>query len=262
MWTDSSHVTKVHIPAHLVGLVSLAFVAFHFSWVSVASFLFFNLWISGLGMSVGFHRYFTHKSFETSKFWWWAMLIGGSLAGQGSPIFWVALHRQHHPSSDTAKDIHSPHEKGLWHAYMGWIFQFDTSQVELSRAIDLIRDPRCKFVHRNYENLMHIYWLFLIALVLYVPATANFVAGALIAGMWAIHQEALINSVCHDPRFGIAQYPTKDHSRDVRWLQYVTWGQSLHNSHHAFPSTANFGTHFRPDLGYRLIRLIRKTHHE
>jgi stearoyl-CoA desaturase (delta-9 desaturase) len=96
--------------------------------------------------------------------------------------------------------------------------------------------------------------------ILWEPARP-FIAGALFAGSWSIHQEALINSVCHDARFGDAPYAsrTKDGSRNVRKIHWITWGQALHNNHHAFPGAANFGVDGEKDLGYRVIELIQSS---
>lgn len=251
------HVHRVHVPAHVVGAIGLWWGFQNPSWGLLLSFLLFNLWFSGLGMSVGYHRYFTHRAFKTNRFWHLMMLFGGTLAGQGSVIFWAALHRVHHPTSDQPTDPHTPRYRGLFHAYMGWIFDLDPSTVKLSRAVDLIRDSWCAVTHRLYHYILWLWWgvLALIGGVLGLPEVA---AGAAIAGCWSIHQEALINSFCHDQRFGSRSHETPDSSRNVRALEYITWGQSLHNTHHAFPARADFGDG-RHDIGFRLIQLIRSS---
>jgi stearoyl-CoA desaturase (delta-9 desaturase) len=212
-------------------------------------------------MSIGFHRYFSHKAFKTNRFWHQVMLWGGTLAGQGSVVFWVALHRIHHPNSDrSTADIHSPKFKGFWHAYMGWIFTLDPAEVPLSKASDVIRDPVARFTHRHYHHILWLYWTVMLSVaVLWEPARP-FIAGALFAGSWSIHQEALVNSVCHDVRFGNAPYAsqTKDSSRNVPLLHYLLWGQSYHNNHHAWPASANFCVDGKQDIGYRIIKLIAK----
>jgi len=195
------HVNRVHIPAHVLGVIAVIALLVAPSWWWLAGFLLANLWFSGIGMSVGFHRYFTHRAFKANKLWRYVMLAGGSLAGQGSVIFWAALHRLHHPTSDTPADVHTP-TKGFWHAYMGWIFNLDPNAVPLNRSIDLIRDPACKWTHRNYHRIMWAWWALLAAVIVLVPAARPFCFGVLFAGMWSIHQEAFINSACHWPAFG------------------------------------------------------------
>jgi stearoyl-CoA desaturase (delta-9 desaturase) len=233
---------------------------YSFYWLDnvlvVVGFLLSNFLISGLGMSVGFHRYFTHKSFKTNRFWHYAMMYMGSLACQGSLLFWVALHRQHHPNSDTGTDTHSP-TKGFWHAYMGWVFKLEPENVKLSSAQDLLRDTGVRFLHRKYKYVLWVTWV-VAALVTEVwPLTSGLVCGFYLASCWAIHQEALINSVCHSTWAGTAPYAakTKDNSRNVPWLHWITWGQSLHNNHHAFAASSNFGDPAKneKDTGYKFI---------
>jgi fatty-acid desaturase len=253
------HIQHIHVPAHVLGFMALTYALTHLSWWSIWGFALFNLWLSCFGMSVGFHRYFSHKAFKVNRWWYHVMLWGGTFAGQGSVVFWVALHRIHHPNSDrNLADIHSPKFKGFWNAYMGWIFTLNPLEVPLSKAADVIRCPWARFTHRNYDRVMWTYWVVLLTTAALIPVTRPFIAGALIAGMWSIHQEALINSVCHDHRFGTAPYAdkTNDGSRNVPALHYITWGQSLHNTHHAFAGSPNFGTPEHPDMGYRFIRLI------
>jgi fatty-acid desaturase len=253
------HVTQVHLPAHALGLLSLCWVAFNPSWLTLLAFLVFNFWFSGLGVSIGFHRYFSHRAFKTNRFWHHAMLIGGSLAGQGSVVFWTALHRLHHPNSDGERDIHTP-RKGFWHAYMGWIFTLDPVQVPMAKASDVIRDPVARFTHRHYNRLLQLWWLSLVCIAVLAPVTQPIIAGALIAGMWSIHQEAIINSACHNPRLGVAPYVSRpqDDSRNIWWLHWITWGQAYHHNHHVWPASANFCVDGKQDLGYRVIKLIEK----
>lgn len=254
------HVNRIHVPAHLLGAGALAYAfatfdMFMLGW-ALLSFFAFNLWFSGIGMSIGFHRYFTHKAFKANLFWRYMMLAGGTLAGQGSVIFWAALHRIHHVKSDRDGDIHSP-VHGFWHSYMGWIFTLDPGKIPLGRAVDLVKDPACKFTHRNYHRILWAWWAVLLITGAVFPKLQPLVVGALIAGTWSIHQEALINSICHHPAFGQRDYETKDTSRNVYGLHWLTWGQSLHNTHHAFPARADFGV-AGPDIGYRLLSLFKQ----
>lgn len=258
------HIQHIHVPAHVLGFLALTYALTALSWWSIGGFVLFNLWLSCFGMSIGFHRYFSHRAFKVNRFWHHVMLWGGTFAGQGSVVFWVALHRIHHPNSDkSVADIHSPKFKGFWNAYMGWIFTLDPAEVSLAKSTDIIRDKWCRWEHRNYDKIMWTYWTVLVGTAIAVPTLRPFIAGALIAGMWSIHQEAIINSVCHDSRFGVAPYEdrTRDGSRNVHSLRYVTWGQSLHNTHHAFAGSPNFGTPEAPDIGYRIIRLIQTGEH-
>lgn len=255
MWRNP-HVLHVHVPAHVLGILAVFWGLNGPVWPLIGWFIAFNLWFSGFGISVGFHRYFTHRAFATRRAWQLFMLAGGTLAGQGSVVFWTALHRAHHPHSDTQADVHSP-VHGLWNAYMGWIFNLNPEVINMRRAVDVARDPACRWTHKHYTSILWMWWTTLIAVGAVWPAARPAVAAALIAGMWAIHQEALINSVCHDKRFGVRAFDTNDSSRNVHALHWITWGQSLHNNHHAHAGRANFGTEKAPDVGYRIIQAIQ-----
>lgn len=250
------HVREVHIPAHVLGFIALLWAISTANLWVILWFLVFNFWYSGLGMSIGFHRYFTHRAFETTRFWRMVMLWGGTFAGQGSAVFWVALHRLHHANTDKEPDIHSPKIHGFWHAYVGWIFTIDPRAVQLAKAADTIRDPLCRFTHRHYNRIMWAWWAAWLLSAWLFEAVRPVAAGMLIAGAWAINQEALINSVCHDPRYGVTHDDSRDHSRNVHGLHWLTWGQSLHNNHHVDPRNANFGDPGGHDIGHRIIRLI------
>lgn len=280
---NSKHIQRVHLPAHLMGLfgamTGVAVVAASPTWgpalALVAGFAVANFWLSGLGISIGYHRYFAHRSFKASLFWSRVMLLGGTLAGQGSVIFWTALHRQHHHRTDEKGDPHSPKVKAtgetanLWHAYMGWVFEFDPQTVPMFRAQDVARDAWARFTHRHYHRILWAWWIVLaLAMVFGNPLVMAVAAGTAIAGTWSIHQEAWINSFCHDPRFGqlneyLPRRKSSDGSRDILWMRFVTWGQSLHNSHHLDPGAADFGWWLfhegkLGDPGYAVIKLIRQ----
>lgn len=248
------------MPAHILGVAGLAVLAVAPSLWWLAGFICANLWFSGLGMSVGFHRYFTHRAFTTNRFWAHVMLLGGTLAAQGSVIFWVALHRLHHPASDTASDVHTP-LRGFWHAYVGWIVTLPPNQVSLSRAADLVKDRACRWTHRHYVRILWTWWLILAATTVVAPATLPFIGGMLFAGVWSIHQEALINSVCHMRKVGYRNYETADDSTNIAWLAWLTWGQALHNNHHADPKRKTFA-HVRGEVdpGAALIAVLETAH--
>ena len=208
--------------------------------------------IAGHGVTVGFHRYFTHGSFKAKRPLRIALAVAGSLAIQGPVIRWVADHRKHHAFSDQDGDPHSPHRygagtlpmlKGLWHAHMGWLF--DPSQTSLRRyAPDLMDDADIVRVHRLFPAL--------VAVSLIVPAvlgglvTWSF-AGALTAFVWASlvrvfllhHVTWSINSVCHV--FGKRPYKTRDKSTNFWPMAFISMGESWHNLHHADPTAARHG---------------------
>jgi stearoyl-CoA desaturase (delta-9 desaturase) len=209
--------------------------------------------LTGLGVTVGFHRLFTHRSFKTARPLRFALAALGSAAIEGPLIEWVANHRKHHQFSDDAGDPHSPHHHGpgvrgallgLLHAHVGWILKGDAAATPERYAKDLLADPVARFVDRTF-----LLWL-LAGLALPFALGAAFtgtLAGALTALLWGgavrifllHHATFSINSLCHF--FGRRPYQTGDESRNLAWLAVPTLGEAWHNNHHAFPTSARHG---------------------
>jgi stearoyl-CoA desaturase (Delta-9 desaturase) len=210
--------------------------------------------LTGLGITVGFHRLFTHRSFKTS-----APLRGllgalGSAAVEGPLIEWVSNHRKHHQFSDQPGDPHSPHVdhgvgwsgalRGLFHAHVGWIFNGDALADEQRYGKDLLDDPVSRFVDRMFVAWVLAGLAFPFALGYALTGT---LAGALTALLWGgavrmfllHHATFSINSLCHF--FGRRRFATDDQSRNVTWLALPTLGEAWHNNHHAFPTSARHG---------------------
>jgi stearoyl-CoA desaturase (delta-9 desaturase) len=210
--------------------------------------------VTGLGVTVGFHRLLTHRSFKTSRALRGIFAALGSAAIEGPVISWVADHRKHHTFSDADGDPHSPHVghggglrgtlRGLFHAHMGWLFIHTERGAKRRFARDLLDDPVVSFVDRTF-----VLWA-LIGLA--VPFALGYaIGGTLVAGLTALlwggavrvflvhHFTYSINSVCHV--FGRRQFPTGDQSRNVFWLALPTLGEAWHNNHHAFPTSAFHG---------------------
>jgi len=209
-------------------------------------------WGSGLGITVGFHRYFTHGSFKAKTGLRVAMAIAGSLAIEGPVITWVSDHRRHHKYSDREGDPHSPWRygddwkalsKGLVYAHVGWLFDPNkTSQEKFSP--DLLADRRIKRVDSLFPLL--------VAVTLLLPALIGGLwgmswQGAVTAFFWASlvriallhHVTWSINSICHT--FGSEEFEVRDKSRNVAWLAIASFGESWHNLHHADPTCARHG---------------------
>ena len=217
--------------------------------------------ITGLGITVGYHRMLTHKAFQASKpvEYFWAIL--GSMAVQGPAIAWVADHRKHHAHTDEEGDPHSPHVgqgsglKGLWFAHVGWLTKTQGSAEFRKYAPDLCEDKGMRWISRNF--------LAFVGLSLLIPFVLGFVlhgfslTGALWTLLWAgfvrmfflHHATWSINSVCHF--FGRRRFDVEDKSTNVAWLAIPTFGESWHHNHHAFPRSARAGP--RP-LGGRHLR--------
>jgi stearoyl-CoA desaturase (Delta-9 desaturase) len=208
----------------------------------------------GLGVTVGFHRLLTHRSFRTSP--WLRGLLGllGTMAVEGPVISWVADHRKHHAYSDRLGDPHSPHVdhgggwrgalRGLAHAHVGWLFNHSQRGARERFAGDLVADPVIRFVDRTF-----VLWSL-------AGLAIPFGLGALIGGtvdaglqgmLWGgavrilmlHHVTYSINSLCHF--FGRQRFATDDHSQNLSWLALFSLGEAWHNNHHAFPTSAIHG---------------------
>jgi stearoyl-CoA desaturase (Delta-9 desaturase) len=223
----------------------------------------------GFGITVGFHRLFTHRSFKTGRSlrFLWAVL--GSMALEGPVIEWVAYHRRHHRFSDCGGDPHSPHGhgpgflgalRGLFHAHVGWVLFSDESAEEERYAPDLIADPVVRFVDRTF-----VLWA-VVGLVLPFGlgvALTGTVFGGLMGLLWGgavrifflHHITFCVNSLCHF--FGRRNFTTNDQSRNLAWLAPFTFGEAWHNNHHAFPTSARHGLgRSQVDPSAAVIRLM------
>jgi len=209
--------------------------------------------VIGTGITVGFHRLLTHRSFKCHRLLRAGFAALGSAAAEGPVIDWVATHRKHHQFSDADGDPHSPHGhgtgwtgalRGLAHAHVGWVFS-DMEVADESRyAKDLLADPLIRFVDRTF-----VLWVAVglgAAFGLGVALTGT-VAGGLTALLWGgaariflmHHATFSINSLCHF--FGRKDWDTGDESRNLAWLAIPTWGEAWHNNHHAFPTSYRHG---------------------
>ncbi len=228
-------------------------------------------YLTGLGVTVGFHRYFTHQGFEAKPWLRNALAIAGSMAVQGPVIRWVADHRRHHAYSDQPGDPHSPHLdegpglkgvlKGLWHAHIGWFF--DEEQTSARRwAPDLVKDPAIRRIDSLFPLLTLISFAAPPVIGFAVTGTAQ---GALSAFLWGSlarifflhHITWSVNSICHF--YGNRPYRTTDFSTNNWLLAIVSFGESWHNNHHAFPTSAIHGIEKRQvDITGGLIRILQK----
>jgi stearoyl-CoA desaturase (delta-9 desaturase) len=210
--------------------------------------------VTGFGVTVGFHRHLTHRSFETSRVVRALLAVFGSAAVEGPVISWVADHRKHHAYSDEEGDPHSPHVghpgglrgtlQGLFHAHLGWLFLHTQRGSKERFAPDLLRDPVIRFVDRSF-----VLW---VAMGLALPfALGVAIGGTPTAGLTGLlwggavrifvvhHLTYSINSLCHV--FGRRPFATGDESRNLAWLAPFTFGEAWHNNHHAFPTSAMHG---------------------
>ncbi|MTD54812.1 acyl-CoA desaturase [Amycolatopsis pithecellobii] len=275
--TSGQRPFSVHFSVYLGVLFPLAALAvavpfawgWGLSWVDVGLFVGFYA-LSGLGITVSFHRYFTHGSFKAKRWLRIALALAGSFAVQGPVITWVADHRRHHAFSDRDGDPHSPWAfgtsplaiaKGFWHAHMGWLFERDVSNAERF-APDLLRDPAIKKIDEYF-------WLWTL-LTLTLPGLLGGLItlswwGAVTGFFWAglvrvcvlHHVTWSVNSICH--MIGERPFNARDKSANFWPLAILSFGESWHNLHHADPTSARHGVkRGQIDISARVIWLFEK----
>jgi stearoyl-CoA desaturase (Delta-9 desaturase) len=238
-----------------------------FSWVELGLLLGMYV-LSALGITVGFHRLFTHGSFETNRVVQFILAVLGSMAVQGPLLKWVAMHRRHHQHSDRCHDPHSPHHRGwgvrgllrgAWHAHLGWFFDPDPPGLS-----HYVRDLRQSALLRTTSALFPLW----VALGLLLPTAL----GGLLTGTWSgalfglvwgglariflvHHVTWSVNSVCH--LWGGRPYRTSDRSRNNFVFGVLALGEGWHNNHHAFPTSARHGLRWwQLDVSYWVIRAL------
>lgn len=241
------------------------------SWVDVA--LVVLMWaITALGITVGYHRYFTHGSFKANRPLKIALGVMGSLALEGSLDQWVADHRKHHKYSDEVGDPHSPWRfgtsrrqvaRGLWYAHVGWFFDKDNTSIA-KYAPDIAADKDLRRMSRYFPVIV-ITTLFLPALIGGLVTWSWM--GALTAFFWAglvrialvHHVTWSINSICHV--FGKRPFESRDRSSNVAWLAIPSMGESWHNLHHIDQTSARHGVlRGQFDISAEIIRGLEKVH--
>jgi len=235
-----------------VGAIAALFL---FSWRSLAVTMVLY-WITiCFGISMGYHRLHTHRSYRVPLFLEHFFAVCGTLTLEGGPIFWVATHRLHHQKSDQPGDPHSPQD-GKWWSHMGWILYGETNhnntKVMSKYAPDLAKDP-------FYVWLNNYHWLPIIVL-----AAVLYAFGGLPLVLWGVcfrvvvglHATWLVNSATH--LWGTRRFDTIDDSRNSWWVALMTFGEGWHNNHHAHPTSARHGlAWYEVDFSWMQISLLK-----
>ncbi|HEV2690063.1 MAG TPA: fatty acid desaturase [Bryobacteraceae bacterium] len=211
---------------------------FFFSWQALATAIFLYWVATGLGISMGYHRLHTHRSYKLPLWIERFFAVCGTLSLEGGPIFWVATHRIHHQFSDKPGDPHSPRD-GAWWSHIGWLLtgesKHNNTRLMSKYAPDLAKDP-------FYARLNSYHWIPQVVL-----AVALFAIGGLPVVLWGIfarvvfglHATWAVNSATH--MWGARRFNTRDDSRNNWWVALITFGEGWHNNHHAHPTSARHG---------------------
>ena len=202
-------------------------------------------------VTAGYHRYFAHRSFKTSRVWQFVMAVLGTTAMQNGPIWWASVHRDHHKYSDLPADPHSPVQRGFFYAHMGWIFDRSKPPRDLSNVRDLQRFPELRWIDRHEWIPIFAYMLgcFLIA------GLPGVFWGFVVSTLAVLHATMLINSLAHV--WGSRRYETDDASRNNPLLAFITLGEGWHNNHHHYMSSARQGFYWwEIDFSYYVIKAL------
>ncbi len=203
------------------------------------------------GITAGYHRYFSHRSYKTSRWFQFVLACLGCSAMQKGPLWWTAHHREHHRHSDTTEDPHSPRVNSFWWSHIGWILARDYEETNWPIIRDWSRYPELRWLNRNH-------WLpglAMAALCFLVGGWTGLVWGFFLSTVLLYHAVFMVNSVCH--LFGRRRYATADQSRNNVWVALITLGEGWHNNHHRYQSSTNQGFFWwEIDISYYLIKLL------
>ena len=229
-WPNCIIMSLLHIGA-IAGL-------FFFTWKLLAITVFLYWLTTGLGISMGYHRLHTHRSYKVPTALEYFFAVCGALTLEGGPISWVAVHRVHHQNSDLPGDPHSPRDGGWW-AHAGWLLTGETlhnnTAAMAKYAPDLSKD-------RFYVWLNNYHWLpsLVLAVALFaIGGLPLMLWGGLVRVVFGLHATWLVNSATH--MWGRRRFATRDDSRNNWWVALMTFGEGWHNNHHAHPTSARHG---------------------
>lgn len=245
-WTIILFMAAIHIVA------LLAFLPGNFSWTAVGLAVFLHWVTGGLGITLGFHRLVTHRSFEAPKWLEYFLVFCGTLACQGGPIDWVGMHRIHHLHSDHDGDPHDSNQ-GFWWSHMGWMLYQLPIREEIPRFTkDIAGDPVYQFLQKYFIPIQ-----VLLGVVLLLIGGWPFVLWGIFVRLVAVyHCTWLVNSATH--KFGYRTYESSDRSTNCWWVALLVYGEGWHNNHHAYQYSARHGLQWwEIDLTWMTIQLLQ-----
>jgi len=228
---------------------------FAFSWRNLAAAVFLYWIATGLGISMGYHRLHTHRSYKAPLLLEYFFAFCGTLSLEGGPISWVATHRIHHQNSDQPGDPHSPRD-GAWWSHMGWLILGESNHSNTKKMSKYAPDVA---KHPFYVWLNNYHWVsnvVLAAALLLIGGWPLMLWGSFVRIVFGLHATWLVNSATH--MWGARRFATRDQSRNNWWVALITFGEGWHNNHHAHPTSARHGlTWYEFDPSWILIKVLR-----
>jgi stearoyl-CoA desaturase (Delta-9 desaturase) len=235
---------------HLAAAIGVVLLGLSWCGVLLAVGVYF---VRMVVVTAGYHRYFAHRAFKTSRAFQFLLAIGAQTAAQRGVLWWATHHRWHHKYSDTAEDVHSPRRRGFWHSHIGWVISPEWDRADPKLVSDLSKYPELRFLDRDIINMLPTVLLALAFLLL--GGAHGLVWGYFVSTVLLWHGSFAINSLTH--LFGKRRYATTDDSRNSFILALVTTGEGWHNNHHYYQSSANQGFRWwEIDLTYYVLRLL------
>ena len=247
-----------------VHLMALLTVYYGVSWIALAVCLLLYV-VRMFAITAGYHRYFSHRSYKTSRFFHTVLAVLGASAGQNGALWWVSHHRHHHQYADTEQDIHPP-SKGLWWAHVGWVLSPDANETRWHLIKDLCQFPELKVVERlnalipwalGTATFFFGAWCAKHHPELHTSAMQMLVVGFFLSTVMVYHGTFAINSLTH--AFGRRRFKTTDTSRNSLILALITLGEGWHNNHHRYPGSEPQGFYWwEIDISHYMLRLLAR----
>jgi stearoyl-CoA desaturase (delta-9 desaturase) len=238
----------------LVHVAAIVGAVWFWSWGGVALALT-SYFVRMVIVTAGYHRYFSHRAFKTSRWFQLLLAVAAQTAGQKGVIWWASHHRWHHKHSDTPLDVHSVRRRGFWYAHVGWVLSSNWNKTDPAMVKDLVRFPELRFLNRGFMEVVPMVALALAFLLL--GGIHAFVWGFLVSSVLLWHGSFAVNSLAH--LFGRQRYETGDDSRNSFLLAVATTGEGWHNNHHRYPSSARQGFRWwEVDVTYYVLWLLAR----
>lgn len=245
MWVQAIPFIFVHVACLGIFLPQVEFTT------TACILLVVNYAVRVWGLTAGYHRYFSHRAYKTSRTFQFILALLGCSALQKGPIWWAGHHRHHHLHSDTEEDIHSPIVDSFWHSHVGWIFTKTWEQTNWRNMHDFAKYPELRWLEK------HHWWpgVGLAVLCYLVGGWSGLFWGFFVSTVAVYHVTFFINSLCHI--WGRRRYQTTDLSRNNFFLALLTFGEGWHNNHHHYQSSANQGFFWwEVDISFYVLRVL------
>lgn len=247
---------------HLIPLAALYTGATAFDWIVCVFLYFFRMfWITG-----GYHRYFAHKSYKTSRWFQFVIAFMAQTSAQKGALWWAGHHRVHHRTSDSYDDPHSMKHYGFWYSHIGWIIGPDYKETDYKIIADYSKYPELVWLNKHYLVPPFILAIVVMALggivnggsimaMFTVAGWSTLIVGFFLSTMILYHGTFSINSIMH--KFGKQRYESGDESKNSLWLALLTMGEGWHNNHHYYESAARQGFFWwEIDITYYILRIF------